>query len=140
MSFGYDAESRQRGLEAEAEAALQFAGVVRLRRRDGTEAGRDRSGIGTYAALVRLAGCARTGKLNAIESIEELHAELEGQFLVQWNRLDGIGVRGIAWSDHGQSILYSSQREPSAAYGLWKISAQGGVSEKVGSSEEIVGK
>jgi hypothetical protein len=48
---------------------------------------------------------------------------------------DGIGVRGIAWCDQGQSILYSSRRETSGAYGLWKISMHGGVSERIGPYE-----
>jgi Tol biopolymer transport system component len=39
---------------------------------------------------------------------------------------DTKGVRGIAWADHGRSILFGTQRGSTAAFGLWKVSASGG--------------
>lgn len=44
---------------------------------------------------------------------------------------DTKGVRGIAWIDHGRSILFGTQRSQTAAYGLWKISRDGGAPQPV---------
>ena len=45
--------------------------------------------------------------------------------------LDNRGVRGIAWIDHGRSLLYGTQRDDTAAFGLWSISAGGGAPQPV---------
>lgn len=44
---------------------------------------------------------------------------------------DTKGVRGIAWIDHGRSILYGTQRSETEPYGLWKISKDGGMPQPV---------
>lgn len=48
---------------------------------------------------------------------------------------DTKGVRGIAWIDHGRSILFGTQRSQTAAYGLWKISRDGGTPQAVTPSD-----
>jgi Tol biopolymer transport system component len=55
----------------------------------------------------------------------------KGEQYQQATRLtfDMRGVRGIAWSDHGASILFGSQRGPTNAYGIWKIARSGGAPE-----------
>ncbi len=55
----------------------------------------------------------------------------KGEQYQQATRLtfDMRGVRGIAWGDHGASILFGSQRGPSNAYGVWKIARTGGAPE-----------
>jgi Tol biopolymer transport system component len=44
---------------------------------------------------------------------------------------DTDGVRGIAWIDHGRSILYGTQRSETAPYGLWRIARDGGTPQPV---------
>ena len=44
---------------------------------------------------------------------------------------DMRGVRGIAWTDHGASILFGTQRGKTAPWGLWKISKDGGAPQPV---------
>jgi Tol biopolymer transport system component len=44
---------------------------------------------------------------------------------------DMPGVRGIAWADHGRSIVFGSRRGRTNAYGLWKIAKEGGALEAV---------
>lgn len=44
---------------------------------------------------------------------------------------DTKGVRGLAWVDHGRSILFGTQRGQTAAFGLWKISLSGGSLQQV---------
>jgi Tol biopolymer transport system component len=45
--------------------------------------------------------------------------------------LDNRGVRGIAWIDHGRSLLYGTQRDDTDAFGLWSVPAGGGVPRPV---------
>jgi Tol biopolymer transport system component len=45
--------------------------------------------------------------------------------------VDNRGVRGIAWIHHGRSLLYGTQRDDSAAFGLWSLPAGGGVPRPV---------
>lgn len=49
--------------------------------------------------------------------------------------LDNKGVRGIAWTDGGRSILFGAQRGPTAAYGVWKVAKDGGPPEPVSPQE-----
>jgi len=44
---------------------------------------------------------------------------------------DMKGVRGIAWVDHGRSIVFGSRRGRTDAFGLWKIPMEGGTPEPV---------
>src|SRR5258707_5271429 len=44
---------------------------------------------------------------------------------------DMKGVRGIAWVDHGRSIVFGSRRGRTDAFGLWKIPMEGGTPEAV---------
>jgi Tol biopolymer transport system component len=44
---------------------------------------------------------------------------------------DTKGVRGMAWIDHGHSILYGTQRSETAPYGLWRIGREGGTPQPV---------
>ena len=50
----------------------------------------------------------------------------EGAVPVKQLTFDNPGVRGIAWADGGRSILFGSQPDPSPAYRVWKIAAEGG--------------
>jgi Tol biopolymer transport system component len=52
--------------------------------------------------------------------------EGEGAVPVKQLTFDNPGVRGIAWTDGGRSILYGSQPDLSPAYRIWKIAAEGG--------------
>ena len=45
---------------------------------------------------------------------------------------DTKGVRGIAWTDGGRSILFGAQRGPTIAFGLWKIPMAGGTPQALG--------
>jgi Tol biopolymer transport system component len=45
--------------------------------------------------------------------------------------LDNRGVRGIAWIHRGRALLYGTQRDDTAAFGLWSIPAGGGVPQPV---------
>jgi Tol biopolymer transport system component len=44
---------------------------------------------------------------------------------------DTRGVRGIAWMDHGQDILYGTQRGDTSTFELWSIPADGGPPRRV---------
>lgn len=44
---------------------------------------------------------------------------------------DNRGVRGIAWSQDGQSIVFGSLRGNSARFSLWRIASKGGAPEAV---------
>ncbi|GGG85733.1 hypothetical protein GCM10011585_32060 [Edaphobacter dinghuensis] len=58
---------------------------------------------------------------------------VEGEQVKPATRLtfDTKGVRGIAWIDHGRSILYGTQRSETEPYGLWKIAKDGGMPQPV---------
>jgi len=58
---------------------------------------------------------------------------VEGEQVKPATRLtfDTKGVRGIAWMDHGRSILYGTQRSETEPYGLWKIARDGGMPQPV---------
>lgn len=58
---------------------------------------------------------------------------VEGEQVKPATRLtfDTKGVRGIAWIDHGRSILYGTQRSETEPYGLWKIARDGGMPQPV---------
>lgn len=58
---------------------------------------------------------------------------VQGEQVTPATRLtfDTKGVRGIAWIDHGRSILYGTQRSETEPYGLWKIAKDGGMPQPV---------
>jgi Tol biopolymer transport system component len=46
--------------------------------------------------------------------------------------LDNRGVHGIAWANHGQSILFGTQNAKSSAFGISEIARTGGIPQQIG--------